>query len=278
MIRFGPSGNEFGPTVDAPKWLRDMGLSALELNFGRGVKTGTVTAQKIGEQAREHNISISAHAPYYVNLCSADPEYFKKSYAYIKSCFDVLKIINSSDGPHRVVVHIGSQCKLERSEAIKNCKANLKSVVEKLKKDGFTNFLLCIETMGRYKTIGNFQEILDICGVSEQVIPCIDFGHINAWEQGSLQRNPERMKEIIEEFHKTFPTRPLHIHFSAVTYTKAGEHAHTTLDDSKWNFPFEPLAKILCEKKLSPHIICESKNIMAQDAKKLFGIWKSLCL
>jgi deoxyribonuclease-4 len=212
-------------------------------------------------------------------LCSPEKDRIAKSYAYIRDSLKVLKVINAADGPMRLVVHIGSQCKQDRGVAIENCKKNLLWVIEKLQKDGLDTFLLCVETMGRYKTIGNVQEICDICKIDKHIIPTIDFGHVNAWEQGSLSKNPNRITEIMQYCCDALGdrmSRP-HIHFSAVTYTSAGEHAHTILDDTKWSFAFEPLAKFIKDKRLEPIIICESKGQMAVDAKKLFDIYSGLC-
>jgi deoxyribonuclease-4 len=277
-MRFGPSGNDAkfyeqggNTTVEMPKWLSDLGLTALEINFGRGVKMGTDMARAIGEQARKYNIAVSAHAPYFINLCSSDKDRIKKSYEYIKQCLSVLREINASDGATRLVVHVGSQCKLDRITAIKNCKKNLLWVIEKLKNDGFEDFLLCIETMGRYKAIGTPEEIFDICKINSHIVPTIDFGHVNAWEQGSIQKDPNRMIEIMKMCPAT------HIHFSAIIYTKMGEHTHTTLDDKKWAFDFEPLARYFKENKINATVICESKEHMATDAVKLLDIYKALC-
>ena len=281
MIRFGPSGNDVlfyeqgnKSSIQAPAWLAAMGLSAYEVNFGRGINMGDKMAQELGEQARAHNISVSFHAPYYINLASPEPDAIKKSYAYIEKCLNVAKIVNASDGANRVVIHIGSQCDLPRDTATQNCKKNLLWVVQELTRKGFDNFLLCIETMGRYKAIGTYREICEICKIDSRIIPTLDFGHINCVAQGELQRDPNRMREIVEycinEIGREKMER-VHIHFSAIEYTANGEHKHSTLDNPKWAFTFEPLARVIKEKNLSPIIICESQGNMAQDAKKLMN-------
>jgi len=283
MIRFGPSGNDakfyaegYNSSLDAPKWLSDMGLNALELNFGRGIRMKAETAKAIGDAARKYNISISVHAPYYINLASDDKAAVQKSYEYIAKCIEMLDLIDASDGANRVVIHTGSQKDLTRQVAVENCRKNLKWVADKLKQNGFKNFLLCIETMGRYKAIGTFTEIFDLCDIDDCIVPTVDFGHINAIEQGELQRNPERMVEIVEYMLSKIGNKPFHIHFQPTTFHEKGEHKHTNLADEKWAFPFEPLARVLKEKKLEPIIICESQLIMAQDALKLKKIYENI--
>ena len=69
-------------------------------------------------------------------------------------------------------------------------------------------------------------------------------------------------------------TRNCHIHFSKVMYGAAGEIKHLDFYDSYFGPRFEPLAEVLAQFKLEPVVICESAEIMAQDAlimKKIFS-------
>ena len=280
FVRFGPSGNDVlfyeqggKSSVQAPAWVAALGLSAYEVNFGRGIRLSDGMAAQIGAEAAKHNVQISAHAPYFINLASPDRDAIKKSYGYIHKSLKLLKIM----GGERLVIHIGSQGELSREVALANCEKNLRWVISELDRDKVTGFLLCIETMGRYRAIGSYQEICKLCEHDPRIIPTLDFGHINCTIQGAFQRNPEvRFKEVMdyvecmlgrEKFKK------IHMHYSAVTYTEKGERKHTTLDDAKWAFPFEPLAKIIKQRGIYPTIICESQSIMAQDAAKLKKIY-----
>ena len=66
---FGPAGNSDSFTkvskssVDAPKWLREIGLDCYEYQCGKGVSIGEETARRLGAQAAEHGIVLSLHAP-----------------------------------------------------------------------------------------------------------------------------------------------------------------------------------------------------------------------
>ena len=66
----------------------------------------------------------------------------------------------------------------------------------------------------------------------------------------------------------------MHIHFSKIEFSSKGEIRHLTLDDTEFGPEFEPLATLLQDYKIdNATIISESKNIMAQDAKKLKDIF-----
>lgn len=88
MIRFGPSGNSksfydqrYSSSVQMPAWLKNMGLNAYEYQCSKGVNIGKSKAIEIGEQAKEHDIYMSIHAPYYINLISEDPEKKRNPYS-----------------------------------------------------------------------------------------------------------------------------------------------------------------------------------------------------
>ena len=90
-IRFGPSGNEECFYADgnkhstqAPLWLKNKGLNAYEFSFGRGINISEETAKLIGENAKENDVLVSAHAPYYINLANPNEEMIQKSFAYIE--------------------------------------------------------------------------------------------------------------------------------------------------------------------------------------------------
>ena len=280
-VRFGPSGNDalfyaqgFKSTVQAPKWVSELGLSAFEYSFTRGTNMTMDTARKIGAEAEKYGIEMSAHAPYYVNLGKGPfkigDEEFAKNYKWISKC---IELVNAMGG-NRVVVHLGSQGEFGREVAVENVRVNLSNIIKELDKNGLSNFLLCIETMGRPKMIGTHEEICSLCSIDERVIPTLDFGHINCILQGELQRNSNKIREIMDYVESMIgleKLRKIHIHWSAIVYTDKGERMHTILDDEKWNFDFGVLASIIIEKGLFPVVICESKNIMAQDAVKLLN-------
>jgi len=275
MTRFGPSGNDilfyqqgFKSTVQAPAWLGEMGLSAFEYSFGRGIRMSEATAKAIGEEAAKHNIMISAHAPYFINFARE----WEKGYMYIEKSLQMLKLM----GGKNLVVHVGSQGELDRPTAIQNCKTNLKKVLDKL--DVGFDFRLCIETMGRYPNIGDYKEICDICSVDPRVIPALDFGHINCLMQGGLLKKGA-IEEVMDYCMQHLPREKMqnvHIHFSPIKFGAKGELGHLDFSDAGEQFspPFEPLARYILAQKLTPTIICESATEMSQDALTLQKIFK----
>ena len=189
MIRFGPAGNSdsfyaqgYKASWQAPAWLRGMGLSAYEYSFGRGVQLKEDMADRIAGLARENDIAVSAHAPYFINLANPDPEKREGSFRYIT---DSARLVTHLGGD-RVVVHVGAMMKLERAEALQNCREGIREAYLRLDDMGLSQVHLCPETMGRPSQIGDLKETLAFCLLDERLIPCIDFAHLHALGHGAL--------------------------------------------------------------------------------------------
>ena len=82
--RFGPAGNavafseRYQSSLDAPAWIAGLGLDCYEYQCGKGVRIGQDTAEKLGERARQAEIALSLHAPYFINLANPDPDRKRK--------------------------------------------------------------------------------------------------------------------------------------------------------------------------------------------------------
>ena len=102
---FGPAGNAenfpYKSSADAPKWLKEIGLDCYEYQCGKGVHVGEATARKVGAAAAEQGISLSLHAPYFINLANPDPDALQKTIGYITGACRVAEWM----GAARVVIH-----------------------------------------------------------------------------------------------------------------------------------------------------------------------------
>ncbi len=281
MIRFGPAGNSesfyaagYKSTWQAPKWLRDMGLNHYECSFGRGVGLSQKGAEEIAQKAVEYGVSVSAHAPYFINLANSDAEKRENSFRYIMETATACKYL----GGERIVVHVGAVMKLEREAALAACREGLTEAYKRLDDAGLGDIHLCPETMGKGSQIGHLQETLDFCLLDERLIPCIDFAHLHALGGGCLNA-PEDFIKVLDAIEKTLGidrARRIHIHFSTIEYTAAGEKRHHTFAESDYGPRFELLAPLLKARGYEPVVVCESKGTMAEDAKAMKEIYEGL--
>ncbi len=77
QIRLGPAGVPIacnGSSIDGVNCVKELGLQAMEIEFVRGVKMSLALAKQLGETAKSSDIELSIHAPYFINLASAEKE------------------------------------------------------------------------------------------------------------------------------------------------------------------------------------------------------------
>lgn len=281
MIKFGPSGNcesfyaeGYSHTEEAPVFVKGRGLDCFEYSFGRGVRMSEDKAISIGEAFAAEGVEISVHAPYFINFANVDDEMAAKSYGYVLDSAKMLKLM----GGKRVVFHPAAQGKLSRADAVALTEDRLKILRDYIYLNDMQDLIFSPETMGKAAQIGTVEEIARFCKIDPVYVPCIDFGHINAREQGSLKTVADyksRLEYLIAElgFERM---KHFHVHFSKIMYGAKGEIKHLTFEDETYGPEFEPLAAALKELALEPYIVSESAGTQAEDAKAMKDIYNKL--
>ena len=281
MIKFGVAGNSqsfynegYSHTEQAPKWLKKRDIDIFEYPFGRGVRMSQPTAEKIKNAFKLENIDISCHAPYFINLSNPIEDKIQGSFGYMLDTLQAVKML----GGKRIVVHPGAQQKQTRNVAVTNAINSLVRFKDIKKEAGFDDEIVCLETMGKIGQIGTVDEVISFCNLSDTYYPCIDFGHVNAREQGSL-KTVEDFDNLIKKLINGIgyeKTRDMHVHFSKIEYSTGGEVRHLTFNDNIYGPNFEPLAEALILNKLEPTIICESAGTQAEDTMYMKKVYFDL--
>ena len=126
--------------------------------------------------------------------------------------------------------------------------------------------------MGKVNQLGNLDEVIDLCKISESFIPCIDFGHLNARSFGKIKTKEDYLAILnkIENELGFDRLKVFHSHFSKIEYKEpGGERKHLTFEDKIYGPEYEPLLELVVEKNLTPVFICESAGTQAEDAMKM---------
>ena len=276
--KFGPAGNSDAfsavhkSSLAAPQWIAEQGLDCYEYQCGKGVHVGEDTARRVGENARKHGISLSLHAPYFINLANPDPDSLQKTIGYITSAC----LVASQMGASRVVIHSGALMKRTRREALDTALRSLREVIRTCDGQGFGHIALCPETMGRINQLGDLEEVLELCTLDERLVPCVDFGHLYARSLGELEGTAacasmlDRIREVLGEVRAGV----FHSHFSKIQFTpNGGEKMHLTFAQDDFGPDPAPLMAEVARRGWSPTFICESAGTQAEDAltmKKLY--------
>ena len=275
---FGPGGNSqsfydagYKATLQAPAYLRAIGLGAYEFEAGNGITAGEATLAKIGEAARENGIEMSLHTPYYISLSGVDPEKRLKSIDYIQRSLRAAELL----GADTIVIHCGSAAKISRAEAMALAKDTLTRTLEAV---GDTPIHLGLETMGKINQLGTLDEVLELCALDPHFYPVVDFGHMNARERGGFFPDPDAYRRVFDAVATKLSdekARYMHCHFSKIEFTDAGEKRHLTFSDTVYGPFFEPLAEAIAREDLCPRIICESAGTMSEDALAMQAAYRA---
>ena len=281
MTKFGPSGNcdrfyaeGYEHTEEAAYFVRENGLDCFEYSFGRGIRMTEKKAESIRAAFDKEGVEISVHAPYFINFANPDDEMAAKSYGYVLDSARMLRAM----GGTRLVFHPATQGKDERSVAVDRTCDRLRILRDYIYLNDLQDLIYCPETMGKVAQIGTIEEIVRFCEIDSIFTPCVDFGHVNAREQGSLktvQDYLDRLSYMIDslgyERMKNF-----HVHFSKIQYGAKGEIRHLTFQDTVFGPEFEPLAEALCRLKLEPYIVSESDGTQADDAIAMKRMYENI--
>jgi len=280
--RFGPAGVPpmfrlmGATTLDVPKLLNEEGLDAFEYQASRwGAKPQIKLqdAQKLGEEARKNDVKLSMHGSYFVNL-SGKKEVVEASKQRLIACATAADWM----GAYVVVFHTGFYGKFEKDYAFKTCLTALKEVSAEIKSLGL-KVKLGPETMGRKFQVGTLEEILTINQEVEGTQLVIDWGHLHALHQGTLNRIEDfrAIAEKVEEKLGTQTLRSMHCHFSKIEFSSQGEKRHHTLDEEKYGPEFRMLAEVIVDFGLHPTMICETP-ILDVDARKMQATLKEVTI
>jgi len=253
-------------TLAAVQEISRLGLDCLEIEFVWGVKMGSDLCQKIKEKAKELRVALSVHAPYFVNLNSAEEGKRLSSQERLLSSARMAE----KCGAKSVVFHCGYYGKSNPETTYETIRKGLKDILSILKSEK-NPVVLRPETMGKKSQFGSLEEILFLCRDLDGMLPCIDFSHIHARE-GKVNSYDEffRVLKKIEKKLGNGAIKNMHIHISGVAYSGKGEIKHLILNES--DFRYEEWIQALKDYGVEGRVICESPN-QEQDAlmlKKLY--------
>ena len=283
-VQFGPSGNDENfynagnkSSLEAIAYIKNKNCETYEYGFTRGVKKSQEASnKKLGEECKKQNISLSVHAPYYINFATTDEQKRQNSIGYILQAYEQGVQVMGAD---RIVFHPGSLEKASREDAFKRTKQALQELANVLNKqraeqNDTSTFHLCVETMGKHGQVGTVDEVLELCQVDKMFMPCLDFGHINSYTLGGLKTKQDFL-EILNKVKNAFDDERatnLHIHFSKIKYGEKGELAHLKFEEQGEPNP-QTFCEALLESGMNARVVCESKGSQMDDAETLFKLF-----
>jgi deoxyribonuclease-4 len=272
-LRFGTSGvprSSAKPgTVHGIRRARELGLDHLEMAWVNGVRMSDESADRIAVTARECDLTLTAHAPYYVNLCGV-PEIVERSCARLVETGRLA----TRCGAHSFCFHAGFYGKLGHAEAVERVRAGLRRVTGELRGLRSTSDVRT-ELTGKPTQVGSLEEILAWCRDVKGVHACVDFSHQYAREQGKHNRYEDFAGTLtaIEQALGRAALDRLHVHISGIQYGPKGERRHEPLPATA--FRWKELLRALKDLRVSGWVVSESPA-MEDDALLLQKTYRRL--
>ncbi|MEK6904582.1 MAG: TIM barrel protein [Nanoarchaeota archaeon] len=259
-LRFGTAGiphsTKKSNTINGILRVRELELDAFELEFVHSVNIKKDMAPEVKKIAKENDVRLSSHSPYYLNLNAKEKRKMDMSVHLLANS----AIITALCGGENTAFHPAFYMKDPKEKAYKTVKENLKRVVDKVKDAGLKIWVRP-ELTGKRTQFGDLKELIKLSQELDLVLPCIDYAHYHAREGGG-NNDYEAFRKLLEELEKGLGREILnnmHIQIAGVNYTEKGERNHMNLKDSDLNW--KDILRTWKEFKIKGVVIAETPNI-----------------
>jgi deoxyribonuclease-4 len=275
-FRFGTVGSPIstpkkpGGSVGAIIRLRELELGAFELGWVRSVRVSEKTCEAIKNTGEEHDVLLSVHAPYFINL-NADTEEWPKSR---KRLMDAAHFGNLA-GATEIIFHPGSYFGNPPEEVLPVAIERLQGCLDELRADG-NQVTLRPETMGKSAMLGSLEDTLEMSKVIDGVQPCLDYAHLHARAGDGSVNSYDEWARILEAYGNALgdkALKDLSCHLSGIEYTEKGEKNHLPIQES--DFDLKSLFTALNDFGGAGRILCESP-VMEDDARFFQQTWMEI--
>lgn len=272
-FRFGTVGSPIstpskpGGSVGAVLRSAELDLFALELGWVRAVRVSPETCAAIQATAREQDVLISVHAPYYINL-NANDEEWPKSRQRLMDAAHYGNLAGASD----IVFHPGSYFERPPDEVLPTAISRLQGCIEELRQAG-NPVTLRPETMGKSAMLGSLEDTLKMSQAIPGVQPCLDFAHLHARTGDGSMNTYDEWSGALDAYGKALgesALQNLHVHLSGIEYGEKGEREHLPLQES--DLDLGAILRALLAFGCQGRLLCESP-VMEDDAAYMRQVW-----
>lgn len=257
-LRFGtvgaPQGTPKSGTTAAIEYIRELGLDAFEIAWVRSVRVSDEACLEMKEHAARHDVRLSVHAPYFINLNSQTAEKMMASDERLLAAARKGYLAGAAD----IIFHPGSYHGQLPERVYQRAREKLTELQGILRDEG-VEVTLRPETMGKGAMFGSLEEVVRLSKEVEGVAPCIDVAHLHARRgDGGFNSYGEfaEMFQLIGRELGPAGLKSMHFHISGIEYTEAGERNHLMLENS--DLDWRAFLQACIDFDVQGVIVCES--------------------
>jgi bifunctional non-homologous end joining protein LigD len=261
VIRFGISG--LPPEgADLAAFLDDQvarGRRAYELAFVKGFPWDEGRCAEFGNLARERDVWLSVHAPYFAVLTVREEEKASRCLAALEHTMKLGKAL----GSRIVVAHSGPSHGEEPDALMARVTERLARIAPKV---GHLGVGLGLETAGNDRSFGSLGDIAMLAEAFPFVRPVVDWAHVHAVTGGGLT-SVDAFETVIGFLRDRFPgwmIEPLQAQFTDTLVGDHGEIKH--LPYGEGTLRVEPLVEAARNQGLRMVLISEAREETSHSA------------
>ena len=250
--------------------IKEMNLDGVEVEFVHGVRMNEANQKLVNEFASQPDYAVTCHGPYYINLNSDEEEKIEASVQRILETARMGQLI----GAYSITFHAAFYMKKDADSVYNTVYKSMERISSTLESEN-NNVWVRPETTGKGTQWGTLEEIVKLSKEFKNVLPCVDFAHIHARNNGFYNTYDEFSKmfefmgkELGQEVFDNF-----HAHIAGIEYSVKGEKNHLILEESDMNY--KDLLKAFKAFNVKGVVVCESPNI-EDDTKLLKDYYGSL--
>lgn len=274
-LRFGTGGVPLSATsrdtVAGLQRLKELGLEHMEMEWVHGVRLSENRAREFGQVAADLEITLTVHAPYYINLNAVEPD---KRAASRKRIVDSCRL-GQEAGVKSVCFHPAFYLGQETEQVFDRVLREMMMIEEELKNEGINDVWLAPELTGKPTQFGDLDELIALATQLKQTRICVDFAHYFARYAGK-KNSKKDFSSAIQKIRKELGQEVvdnLHVHYSGIEYSAKGERNHLDLEESHFNW--KGLLEVLHEEKVGGYMVCEGPHL-EDDAMKARDYYNGL--
>lgn len=273
VLRFGPAGvprdMEGASHLEGLREVARRGLRAMELAFVHQVNIKEKDAPTVRAAAADLGVALSVHAPYYINLNSADGRKLAASKERILKAAR----IGALCGATHIIFHAGWRHDSDPEALYRQMRDHVAELARRVADEGLPVFL-SPETTGKATQFGDLDELLRIAQDVPGVRICLDFAHLHARHgNANTEEEFDAILDTVQAELGVAALSEMHMHVSGIAYGAHGEVRHLKLEES--DLDYRALMRVLARRRVGGRVICESPD-NAADALLLNGVWHDL--
>lgn len=214
-----------------------------------------------GDLARELDVNLSMHAPYYMDLLD-DGDIGERSFDHLKWTLITGKAMRAK----RVVTHTGFY-KVNKKESLRRATEIYSRMYKTCPAEsGFP--YISVEASGKGEIFGSVSDLVSLAKKVPDVEPIINFPHIHSLTGGSLIEIKD-FEDVMDQFSK-FSKGDLYTEFSGVEYQDRNETKLTAIKHG--DLKFETLSEAIANRDEDITII-SSSPLLEHDSQYMYLIY-----